>query len=202
MNQDTQYRGNSNPIDTYLQAIASGDDERADEAAIQIAKLGKDATAILAPLAKSPDPNTRWWVLRTLSAIPDPKSQDLLIEALTDKDLSVRQCAALGLSQQPTPKAISSLLALLKEKDALLRRLAGDALIALGKEAVPFLEEVLSSGAQPARLEAARALAIIGDKHAIPALYQAWEEGSTLVKYWAEEGLDRMGEGMTFFKPG
>ena len=54
---------------------------------------------------------------------------------------------------------------------------------------------------KPASFTSARALALIGDTEAIPALFKAWGEGSTMIQYWAEEGLDRMGVGMQFFIP-
>ena len=51
------------------------------------------------------------------------------------------------------------------------------------------------------RLEAARALSEIGDTRAIPVLFKALEEGSVVLEYWASEGLEKMGVGMTFFEP-
>ena len=52
-----------------------------------------------------------------------------------------------------------------------------------------------------AQIEAARSLAMIEDKRAIPALFKAWSDGSPMVKHWAEEGFERMGVGMRFFIP-
>jgi HEAT repeat protein len=52
-----------------------------------------------------------------------------------------------------------------------------------------------------ARREAARSLAAIGDPRAVPALYEVLEDDSALLVYWAEQGLERMGVGMAFFKP-
>jgi HEAT repeat protein len=58
----------------------------------------------------------------------------------------------------------------------------------------------MESGSHIARLEAARALASIGDTRAIPALFDALDD-SALLEYWANEGLERMGVGMCFFSP-
>jgi HEAT repeat protein len=80
--------------------------------------------------------------------------------------------------------------------------LAGDALVAIGSPAVPALLEVLQAGVHPARLEAVRALARIGDERAIPALFTALDDSSALIEYWANEGLERMGVGMVFYRPG
>ena len=189
-------------LEALLKDLFCGDDERAEAAANALAQFGKQAVDALAPLITAPEIDVRWWTVRALAGIRDPRVGDLLCAALHDEDLSVRQCAALALSQQPVSSAADDLIGNLGDPDALLRRLAGDALIALGKDAVSGLLTVLESGSQTARLEAVRAIALIGDERTIPALYQAWEEGSTLIKYWAEEGLNCMGEGMTFFKVG
>ena len=51
------------------------------------------------------------------------------------------------------------------------------------------------------RIEAARALAFIGDSRAIPYLFQLLNEDSMILDYWANEGLDRMGVGMIYVQP-
>jgi HEAT repeat protein len=93
------------------------------------------------------------------------------------------------------------LIALLSSDDRLLALLVADALVAVGKEAVPALLQVMQEGSSAARLEASRALALIGEPSSIPALFEALDDRSALVSYWAEEGLSRMGVGMAFFKP-
>jgi len=50
-------------------------------------------------------------------------------------------------------------------------------------------------------VEAVRALAKIGDQRAIPALFEALDDNSALIEYWASEGLEKMGVGMVFYKP-
>jgi HEAT repeat protein len=52
-----------------------------------------------------------------------------------------------------------------------------------------------------ARIQAARALALIGDTRAIPELFNALDGDSALLEYWAGEGLEKMGVGMVFFTP-
>jgi HEAT repeat protein len=128
--------------------------------------------------------------------------------AAFDPDAGVRQCAALGLRQQPDAQAVPSLVEALHDRDPLVARLAGEALAAAGEQAVPRLIEVLQHDSQAlanagphARREAARALAAIGDPRAVPALYEVLDDDSALLVYWAEQGLERMGVGMAFFKP-
>jgi HEAT repeat protein len=105
------------------------------------------------------------------------------------------------LSEQPSEAAIPDLIALLEDEDHLLARLAGDALIALGSLALPQLIQTLESGHPAAQIEAARALALIGDINAIAALFAAWQGDSAMVQYWAEIGFEKMGVGMQFFAP-
>jgi HEAT repeat protein len=90
----------------------------------------------------------------------------------------------------------------LSDASPYLARIATDALIQIGKPAVPGLIRTLEADAHSqVRANAARALALIGDTSAIPALYRALEDDSVVARHWAEEGLDRMGLGQVYFKP-
>jgi HEAT repeat protein len=124
---------------------------------------------------------------------------------LKDVDAAVRACAAVGLRERPAPEAVPALIDLLAHEDQLLARLAGDALAALEKQASPALIEYLGAQGDThsiGKVEAVRALALIGDPASISALFQAWENGSIMVQHWAEQGLNDMGIGMAFFDPG
>ncbi len=188
-------------LEQLLEQLNSGEDEKAEEAAQALAQLGEQAIPPLLELAHAFDSDRRWWALRTLALIPAPQAKAALIHALGDPDITVRQCAALGLRYQPTFEAVPALLEALASQDKLLARLAADALIAIGHQAVPDLILTVKNGNQTARLEAVRALALIGDPRAIPVLYNVLSEESTFMEYWATEGLDRMGIGITFVKP-
>lgn len=184
-----------------LNQLTSGDDQRAEAAALALADFGVKILPSLQGLLHSPDPEVRWWATRALAELNTPQVAPLLIKSLQDGDKTVRQCAALALSYRPHDTAITYLIAVLNDPDRLLAHLAADALVASGAAAVPALLKVMQSDLQAARLEAVRALALIGDTRAIPALFTALDEGSALIEYWADEGLQRMGVGMTFFKP-
>lgn len=191
------------PSIEYLVAeLICGDDDRAETAANELALLGKKALPALQYLFASDDPDHRWWALRSIAAIKTPQSKQMLYNALNDADQYVRQCAALGLCQQPDPNAIPLLIQALKSEDRLYVSLAADALIAVGDESVSYLLEALQEGDPATRLEAVRALAMIADPRAISALFSLLDSNSSLMAYWAEFGLERMGVGMIFFKPG
>jgi HEAT repeat protein len=188
-------------LQTLITDLMSDDEALAVAAVDEISALGADVLPMLCSLVESPNPNERWWAIRVLSAIPDPKVPPRLRAALHDPDYTVRQCAALGLSQQPDIESIPDLIERLNDDDRLVARLAADALIAIGGPTVMDLIDTLENGLQPSKVEAARALAVIGDTRAIPAMYTAWENGSALIRHWVEQGFERMGVGMQFFKP-
>jgi HEAT repeat protein len=188
-------------IENLIKELTSGDDERAEASVVKIAAHGPGVLSILKKTISSSDPDVRWWALRAAAEIPSPETSSLLIAALDDPDTSVRQCAALGLRLVPDPQAVPRLIACLDDRDPLFASLVADALIAIGEPAVPALLNIMESGAHPVRLAAVRALALIGDKRAIPVLFAALDEDSALMEYWAGEGLERLGVGMTFFNP-
>ena len=188
-------------IEKLLSDLISDDEVRAIAAVDALSALGTIALPSLQKLLLDSNPNRRWWAIRAMAVIPDPQVPLHLRNALYDPDYTVRQCAALGLSQQPTADSIPDLIDALDDKDRLVARLAADALITIGGPAVTDLIHTLQTGSQPSRIESARALAVIGDTRAIPAMFEVWENGSALIRHWVEQGFERMGVGMQFFQP-
>lgn len=189
-------------LQTLIVTLTGGDDERAEQAAGEIALLGAEALPSLRSLLDSDQTDERWWAVRAIAGIQEAAVDALLQQALHDEDASVRQCAALGFSTHPCPAAIPDLVLCLSGKDQLLARLAGNALVASGATSVPALIEVMEKGPQIARLEAVKALAEIGDERAVPVFFKAIQEGdSQLIEYWSDVGLEKLGVGMRFFKP-
>lgn len=202
----------SSKVEVLLGELFSGDDTRAERAAVRLAGLaaGPQSTVLarLQALLGSSEADRRWWGARTLAGVHDPSVPGWLVGLLEDPEASVRQCAALGLRLQPDAMAVPALVGALGDTDRLVARLAADALVAICEAAVPALIEVAGSGVtgahrnrSNARLQAVRALALIGDRRAAKALYDALEDDSALQVYWAEQGLERMGVGMVFFNP-
>jgi HEAT repeat protein len=184
-----------------LDELNSGDDARAEAAVSQLVRFGEAAIGPLIALLDSSIPDQRWWATRALAAHSTPEVWDGLQKALSDHIPSVRQCAALGLRQYPTPSVIPALINALYDHDRLVARLAADALIAIGSMAIPALAKIMETPDPAVRIEAARALAIIEDPQAIHVLFTALRDPSHLVVHWAEQGLERLGVGMIFFKP-
>ena len=200
-------RSTASPLKMNTQALLSellsGDDERAEKAAHALMQNQQAALPELYKLLESPDPDQRWWAVRTLAGCePTQQTTRSLVAALEDPSSEVRQSAALALCHQPTPEAIPALIRSLDDPDPMLASLAGNALSLLKAAAVPALMDALEQQHSPAaRREIVRALAEIGDPRAIPALMKAIESDSALLQYWAEHGLEKLGLGMIFVKP-
>ena len=192
-------------IKRLLQDLDNGDERQAEKAVESLKRLPAEqhtqAIEVLRGNYAAPEADRRWWVVRALAEIPGAEAGALLIRALGDHDPSVRQCAALALRLRPDPTALAPLLDGLRDPDPLAAKLAADALAVLGEAATSALLEALPVSPPAVRMLIVRALAEIGDPRAIPALFTALEDGSALVEYWANEGLERMGVGMVFYSP-
>lgn len=191
----------TNHLAALLDDLVCGDDQRAEASVRGIAALGPQVIPHLERLMGESDPEHRWWALRAMAEIPDPRSIELSLAALDDPAASVRQCAALCLGRNPDATAIPQLITALSHSDLLFAALAADALVSIGYSAVLPLVDYVDQSPAEAAIGAVRALAQIGDQRAIPTLFRLLEADSAIKVYWAEEGLDRMGVGMTFFLP-
>lgn len=189
------------PAPDWYAELASGDDRRAERASEALARQAPRSLPRLLQLTQSDSADLRWWAVRCLAGIYELRADRALVEALGDPSPAVRQAAAVALRQRPNADAIPALLALLGCDDALLHRLAGDALAACGAAASAALALAAQDPAPAVRMGAVRALAMNEDPGAIPALYAALEDPSSMVEYWAGEGLERRGLGMVYFQP-
>ena len=187
-------------LEALLADLTSGDETRAEGAVPGLVELGSEAFPALRDLLSSADADQRWWALRTLAQSPQAQTEWLL-PFLNDPVPEVRQAAALGLSGHPAEAAISPLIRALSDADSMVSGLACNALVEIGKPAVPALLEMPKDVPQMARINAIRALAEIADHSAIPALMAALEDDSVMIQHWAEEGLERLGLDMIYLKP-
>jgi HEAT repeat protein len=187
-------------LDELLAELTSGNETRAENAVSGLVELGEDAFPALRDLLDSTDADQRWWALRTLAQSPQAQAEWLL-PSLEDSAPEVRQAAALGLCSHPDEKAIRLLVRALSDGDSMVSDLTRNALVVIGKPAVPALIDVPKDAPQRARINALRALAEIVDFSTIPTLMAALEEDSAMMQHWAEEGLERLGLNMVYIKP-
>jgi HEAT repeat protein len=188
-------------LQSLLTELTGGDDTRAEAVIPHLVSCGKPAMEALRDLLGNPDSDKRWWATRALSEFQEPEISTPLIEMLSDPDVEVRQCAALGLYSHPDERAVPALITALSSGDHILLHLAGNTLIAIGEPAVLPLIEAVKNADQAARLEAVRALALIADPRAAPVLMEVCKENSVMMEYWANEGFERMGMGMVYLQP-
>ena len=195
-------------LQDLLTDLTSENETRAEEAVHSLIDLGDEAIPALLELTRSADADHRWWGLRVLAQSPHAKSE-WLVPFLNDPAREVRQCAALGLAIKPEESATQPLVQALSDEDSMVSSLAVNALVKIGKPAVPALINVVQlrsapaeeNASQSARIHGLRALAEIRDHRAIPVMMKVMEEDSALLQHWATEGLDRLGLDMVYIKP-
>jgi HEAT repeat protein len=188
-------------LQSLLEDLTSGDEDRAERAVLRLVELGEDAIPALLDLTQSPDLDSRWWALRTIGESPLCQSEWLVPFLSNDPAPEIRQCAALGLSGRQHESAVEPLIQALNDEDGMVANLAGNALVKIGSAAVPALIETVTSGSQSARIHALRTLAEIKDHSAIPIMMKVMQEDSALLGHWAKEGLERLGLDMVYIKP-
>jgi HEAT repeat protein/PBS lyase HEAT-like repeat-containing protein len=201
-------RNNVSSLQDLLGDLTSGSETRAEKAVPALIELGETAIPGLLELTRSSDIDQRWWGLRVLAQSPHADSA-WLFPFLNDPAREVRQCAALGLALKPDERATPALVQALSDEDSMVSSLAVNALVKIGKGAVPALidvvkrspERIEGNAPQSARIHALRALAEIKDHRAIPVMMKVMEEDSALLQHWAKEGLDRLGLDMVYMKP-
>ena len=186
--------------DALLADLTSGDEARAEAAACELAEVGESVVPSLEPLFRSQDDDRRWWAVRTLGQMQVPRT-DWLIKALADRSAEVRAAAALALSMHPAEDAAPALVHALQDEDSIVAILAVNAVVAIGKAAVPALLDAYPNSSQRGRIQSMRALAEIQDHRAIPLMLKATEQDSAMLYHWAEEGLERLGLNMVYIKP-
>jgi HEAT repeat protein len=190
-----------------LEPLFSGDDQQAEAVVLSLVQAGENEKQAACfdldnRLASANlDSDGRWWALRALAEIPCEQTLTCLVAYLKDADPGVRQCAAMGLRKNPDQRVIPDLIAMLDDSDGLCADLAADTLIEIGSPSVTALLEVMQGCTTASRLRAVRALALIKDPRAVPALFTALDEDSAVMEFWANEGLEQMRVGMKFFKP-
>ena len=183
-----------------LVELTSGDDVRAENSISRIVDLGGMAIPSLLELIRSDSVDARWWAVRALAASPIAGAEAFL-SLLADRESEVRAAAALAVCSHPDEKAVPALIKTLEDDDSLVAGLAGKALVKIGSPSVAGLLEAMESTNGSARIIALRSLAEIRDPRAIPVMMKSISEGSAVLQFWAQDGLERLGLDMVYIKP-
>jgi HEAT repeat protein len=187
-------------LDGLLAELLSGDEARAEAAVPRLLAFGAKVLPSLQEVARSDDPEKRWWAVRTMAEMPVMTGAGLAA-FLKDPSPPVRQVAALGLAVHPEEELVPDLVQALYDQDQMVSSLASNALVKIGAASVPVLLDVLKDAPHAVRIRALRALAQLKDHRAIPAMLQILQEDSAVLGHWAEDGLERLGLNMVYIKP-
>lgn len=182
--------------------LTSGDDDRAEAAALNIGKLGDAAMPMLRALLTHTDADTRWWATRALGATGSAAAISVLSDLCADTEIDVRVCAIVALGQfgERGAPAVSTLIERMTHAAVFEATLAADALAQIGRAATLELVGALQHGDAAVRGRAARALAHIADPRSIPALIAALDDESPIVEHYANEVLPKLGVGSILLK--
>lgn len=189
-------------MDSKLLAQFTGVDEAVCEAtAIKLGQQGAAGLADLTELLKANQADLRFWAVRGLWTNGTAEAIALLITTLADSEAMVRSGAAYALGELKSEQAVEVLAQLVVTDPSEAGEHAADALAKIGLPAGLALIKMLQDKRAGARVRAAKALTAIESKGAIPALFEALEDESYLVRYHAEEALARLGVGqMVYFQ--
>jgi HEAT repeat protein len=187
-------------IDVLLADLLSEDEPRAEAAVEALVAAGQPALAALHRLRTSADADSRWWAIRVLAALENPRIE-WFRPSLEDPAPEVRAAAALAVAAHPDPGAIEPLVRLLSDEDNLAAVMAVNALIKMGSAAVPELLDAFDDSPRRGQIQILRALAELRDPRAIQLLLDAQGQDSAVMQYWAQEGLERLGLSMVYLKP-
>ncbi len=141
-------------------------DSRADVvvgAASVLGKLGdRQAIPALVRLLERNENGTGIVAAEALGYLGDASSVEALIRALNGSDSELQSGAARALGYIGDERAVSSLVEAMGSEDFTVRRIAIDALTAMGETAVPYLSEALLHSDRGVRSGAAESLAQAG----------------------------------------
>lgn len=179
--------------------LVSGDETAAETAVAILAERGEAAAEVLG-LLDSSEAEHRWWAVRSLAALPAPRTE-WFIGALRDDEAEVRAAAALALAAHPHEGSAAALVSALSDEVNLVAVMAVQALSRIGGAAVPPLLDAYASAVPRGRIHIMRALAELRDPRSIRLMMDSLEEDSAALQYWAQEGLERLGLNMVYLKP-
>jgi len=218
----------SRDIRGLLKALKSRDIQVHDAAIAALVGIGPDAVDELIRGLKNKDKNARLGIITVLSKIRDPRSVQPLIRMLGDANSEVRWEAAIALGELGDSQAKDSLAAALEDPDKYVRYGAATALpktgwvpadnderarclvgiqdweavVSIGKPAIPALAGILIDRDSTIRLKAVETLGRIGDADATPALIRSLGDENRDVRWQAVLASQKCGVPLLYLPRG
>ncbi len=176
----------------YQQALKIAPDDlkirtalaRAYREAGKTGTAGREYEIILEQSARNltdPDPSVRKQAIKTISSVPGPESDSLLLRALTDPDEVIRRKAALALGDRGNEAAIPVLLQLVEQSDPSGLTISRLCQLRV-KEAIPAIVKRLSSSRIGMRRTAASSLGGMEDPDTLDALLPGLKDDNYLMR--------------------
>ena len=188
-----------NPADVTLIATAFKDaDPRVRKAAAQ-ALLRIDDPRAVAPLIEglSDSASGGAWqaeIIGALEHFQDPRAVSACSDALQSHDARVRRAATSALGTLGDVAAIPQLLEMVLDEDPETARQAGYALAKFGPPALEGLTQIMREAPISAKISAATALGIIGDRTSIPILVDALKDRDSYLQIAVANALARFND--------
>lgn len=171
-----QHRGTVLPVETLVQAALSEEDPNVAGALLwSLARAGDEGLPDLAAGLDSPRAEVRRRATSAIAAVPTSQATDLLLRALGDREVAVRDRAAVALGSRQVAEAVPALLDMVTAGRSDVEAAETLGLLAeaeaRGREIVGELRDLLEGNADPAvRLRITQAFAEIPGDAAREAL--------------------------------
>jgi HEAT repeat protein len=169
-------------IPVLIEAFQDNDSQIGSAAASALAQIGSDAIPVLVEALGNPNEDIRVRAVSGLGTISSNAGAVVpaLIQTLHDESREVRietfiTLGSIGSSAEDAiPALIQVLIQVLKGQDEELSRGAAFVLEKIGRDAVPFLVEIIKNGREDVRISAISALGYMGSEaeSAVPVLIE------------------------------
>ncbi|MFX1255963.1 MAG: HEAT repeat domain-containing protein [Promethearchaeota archaeon] len=159
-----------------------------------LGKIREQAPEALDKLLEHPEPSNRLKAIGELAKLGDSHALNLLINALSSEDKSVRHHAAKEAERIENPHLVEPLIKALGDDYQPAQFHAREALVKLGSQAIELLLKALDHENSRIRQEIALIFTELQDSRAIEPLTRALEDTDGHVRFYAARALQKLGK--------
>lgn len=158
-----------------------------------LGKIGSKSIQPVLRLLKDSDTEVRHLSKKILANIGHSAIEPLVEILRTSTDRDMRKNAAEALGEIGSLEAIEPLILTLADASWFVRKTAADAIIALGRDVIPYLTDALSTDNEDIQYWVTATLGTIG-KEAVYPLIDVLRNGEREMRYFAAEALGRIAD--------